>query len=190
MAQATRTMTMSERIHWNDFIRPWLVRLIFAGLGLLVGLYILGPQRTRTSESYVPASYSAIPFGVAQFTGSDGVNILLPVRLADSSTTRSSGFNDVGPAAVGNAFVLYAQSRETTRTTTYDMTDIRAPLEIAVIDASGLVVALQRVLPGNESTRVEENHRWLLASRQGALEAKGIGEGSQLDPESIVKLNF
>lgn len=190
MAQATRSITMGERLHWDDFIRPWLVRLAFVAVGLLIGTYIIAPQRARASDTYIPAAYSTIPLGVAQFSDADGAAQLLPVRLADSSTARAAGFNGVGPAAVGNTFMLYALSRETTRSTSYDMKQVRIPLDVAVFDASGAVVALHSVLPEGESLSVTQNHRWLLVARRGALEAYGIGEGTMLDVESVRKLNF
>jgi uncharacterized membrane protein (UPF0127 family) len=192
MAEAARTIPMSERLHWDDFFRPWLVRLFFIGLGLLIGLYILGPMRASASDTFVPSAFGNIPTGVATFVGADGQNLILPLRLADTSTSRTAGFNRVGPEAIGNTFMLFALSRETTRNTTYSMKDIRAPLEVAVIDATGAVVAVQAIaLEGvEEGVSVAENHRWLLLARRGALEAYGIGEGTTLDPESVTKLNF
>lgn len=188
--QATRKPSFSERIHWNDFFRPWIVRLIFVGIGLLVGLYIIAPLQARVSESYLPNSYTDMPTGIAQFTSSDGVNTLLPVRIADTSSNRSSGFSGVGTVSLDNAFLLIAQSRETTRATRYNMENVKAPLEVAVIDATGAVISLQEVPLGTETLSVSENHRWLLVAKAGIIEPYGIAVGSALNPDTIQKLNF
>jgi uncharacterized membrane protein (UPF0127 family) len=192
MADTAQARSMSERLHWNDFFRPWLVRLFFIGLGLLIGLYILGPMRASASETFVPSAFGNIPTGAATFIGEDGQRFILPLRLADTTSSRTAGFNRVGPEAIGNTFILFALNRETTRNTTYSMKDVRTPLEYAAIDSTGAVVALETIaLESVEAgVTVTENHRWLLLARRGALEAYGIGEGTTLDPESVSKLNF
>lgn len=125
MAQVTRSPTLSERLHWNDFFRPWIVRLIFVGIGLLIGLYIVAPRQIQASESYLPSTYTDMPTGIVRFTGADGVSTFLPVRIADTSSARNNGFNSVGAISLGNSFLLIAQSRETTRVTRYDMQNVR-----------------------------------------------------------------
>ena len=190
MAQTTRKPTLSERLHWNDFFRPWIVRLIFVGIGLLIGLYILAPRQARAGESYLPSTYTAIPTGMVQFTGADGVTTFLPVRIADTTSARNNGFNGVGTVSLNNSFLLFAQSRETTRVTRYDMDDIRARLEVAVIDGEGAVIAVQEVPLDTESLSISENHKWLLVARAGTFEPYGIAVGSVLNPDTIQKLNF
>lgn len=190
MTQAASKPTLMERLHWNDFFKPWLVRLVFVGLGLLIGLYILAPQQARAGDSYLPSDFTDIPTGSVQFTNPEGASSLLPVRIADSNTQRGNGFNNVGTIALNNSFLLYAQTRETTRASSYNFEKIRAPLELAIINGEGLVVALQEAPLGTARLSVDENHRWILAAKAGSLEAYGIAVDSVLDPESIQKINF
>ena len=129
MAQATATISLGERLHWNDFIKPWLDRLIFVGIGLLIGFYILAPQQTRAGDSYLPSSFTDIPTGIVQVTNTSGVGALLPVRIADSFAHRANGFKGVGVVALGNSFLLYGQTKETTRPTSYNLPNVRAGLE-------------------------------------------------------------
>ena len=190
MTQENPKVTLSDRLHWNDFIRPWLMRLLFIGIGVVIGLYILAPQRVRASERYLPESFSTIPVGNVQFTNADGVNAFLPVRIADTSTSRNNNFRGVGPIALDNGFVLFAQTRETTRQTSYPLTNVRIPLEFAVIKEDGEVIAFQEALLGVERISITENHRWLLAAKTGTLAAYGITVGSVLDPDSVQKLKL
>ena len=190
MTKATAKVTLSERLHWNDFIKPWLVRLLFVGIGLLIGLYILAPQQTRAGESYLPDTFTNMPTGSIQVTNLEGVNTFLPVRIADTTTFRSNSFRGVGPVALDNSFLLYALTRETSRQTSYQLNNVRVPLELAIIEAEGQVVALQEVPLGSERFSVAENHRWILAAKAGTLAAYGITIDSVLDPESVQKLNF
>ncbi len=190
MTQENSSVTLSERLHWDDFIKPWLMRLLFIGIGVVIGFYILAPQQTRASERYLPDSFITIPVGNVQFANAEGSNAFLPVRIADTSTARNNNFKGVGPIALDNGFVLFAQTRETSRQTSYPLTNVRIPLEFAVIKEDGEVVALQEALLGIERISIAENHRWLLAAKTGMLAAYGITVGSILDPESVQKLKL
>lgn len=188
--QATKTMSFGERIHWDDRIRPWLTRLVFLAVGLLAGLYIVAPILARGSESYLPSAYLDIPTGIVQLDLADGTSARLPVRIADTSDARLRGFAGIGSGALGNQFLLYGLSRETTSRASYNMKDVRANLDLAVIDGTGTVVAVQEVPVGTERAQVAEKHRWLLAAKAGTFAQYGIETGSVLDPEGIVKVNF
>ena len=191
--QATATMTspsLAQRLRWNDLILPWLVRLAFLGLGVLIGLYILAPRQARAGENYLPAAYVALPNGVAGFAIAEGVTTSLPLKLADSVAARNIGFTGVGGLALDNQLLLYALTRETTGRVTYAMNDIRSPLNVAVINAEGEVVAVHDVGVGDSRLAVPEPHRWLLTARAGTIENLGIGLGSTFDPESVRKVNY
>ncbi len=190
MTQAAAKLSLSERLHWNDFIKPWLVRLIFVGIGLVVGLYLLAPRQARAGDRYLPETYTAIPTGLVQLTDLEGVTTFLPVRIASTNIDRTNSFRDVGPIALDNNFVLLAQTRETTRATSYQLNNVRTPLELAVINGEGLVIAIQEVPIGSERVSIAENHRWALAAKTGTLAAYGIGVDSVLNPDSVQKLNF
>lgn len=190
MAQATASLPLSERLHWDDRIKPWLIRLIFAGFGLLVGLYILAPMQARAGEAYLPASFVKLPTGIVQLTTAEGTSVLLPVRIADTSEARTNGFKGVGPGALDNTFLLYALSRETSSRASYTLQGVRAPLELAAIDSEGNVVSVQTANAGTERASVAEKHRWVLAAKAGTFEHYGVAVGSKVDPESVRKLNF
>jgi uncharacterized membrane protein (UPF0127 family) len=190
MAQATGTELRENRRFNLDWFKAWLVRLIFVALGIIIGLYILAPRQLRASDTYFPERFASIPTGIVQLTQQDGTNALLPVRIADTSQSRAEGLRGVGPAALNNVFFLYAQSRETTTSASYNLTDVRANLEFAVINAEGEVVALHTAPSDTTRLSVPENHRWVLAAKTGTFEPYGIQVGSRIDPESIRKLNF
>lgn len=190
MAQATGTELRGNRRFNLDWFKTWLVRLIFVALGIIIGLYLLAPRQLRASDTYFPERFASIPIGIVQLTGQDGSSTLLPVRIADTPQARAEGLRNVGPVALNNVFFLYAQTRETTTSTSYNLVDVRANLEFAVINAEGEVVAIQSAPSETTRLSVPENHRWVLAAKAGTFEPYGIQVGARIDPESIRKLNF
>jgi uncharacterized membrane protein (UPF0127 family) len=190
MAQATGTELRGNRRFNLEWFKAWLARLIFVALGVIIGLYILAPRQVRASDTYYPTTFANVPTGIVELTGQDGSSALLPVRIADTTLARSQGLKDVGPAALNNVFFLYAQTRETTTVTSYNLTDVRANLEFAIINAEGEVVAIQSAPSDTTRLSVTEKHRWVLAAKTGMFEPYGIQVGSRLDPESVRKLNF
>lgn len=190
--QATATAgtpSLADRIRWNDLIVPWLVRLAFLGVGVLVGLYMLAPRQVRASDTYLPPAYVAIPNAIFAIDNGTGLGTL-PAKLADTVALRNVAFKDVGVKAIENQLLLFQLTRETTSRITYPLEGLRVPVQVAVIADSGEVVAVHDVAVGADRLAVPENHRWLLVSRSGTFDALGIGVGSVLDPQSVRKVNY
>ena len=60
--QATATVnrvSLAQRLRWSDLIAPWLIRLVFLGVGVLVGLYMLAPRQARASRIFVEGTHDA-----------------------------------------------------------------------------------------------------------------------------------
>lgn len=188
-ATASATPGLLGRLRWNELILPWLIRLAFLGIGVLVGLYMLAPRQVRASDTYIPPAYSALQNAVVSVDTGDGAGTLL-VKLADTAATRNVGFNDVGAKALDNELLLYQLTRESTARTTYAMGGARAPLQAAIVNGEGDVVAVHDVPVGTERLAIPENHRWMLVAQKGTLEALGVTVGSTLLPDSIVKVNY
>lgn len=190
--QATATMgtrSLADRLRWNDLVMPWLVRLAFLGVGVLVGLHVLAPRQVRASDTYLPPAYAAIPNAVFAIDTGDGL-VTLPAKIADTVALRNVGFKDVGAKAIENELLLFQLTRATTARVTYTMEGLRAPVQAAAIAESGEVVAIHDVAVGTDRLAVPESHRWLLLARSGTFDALGIGVGSTLDPESVRKVNY
>lgn len=183
-------VSLAERLRWNDIIAPWLVRLLFLGVGLLIGLYMLAPGQNKATLNYMPPAYTALPNGVVEIANPDGIASTLPVVVADTSTARSLGFAGVGPEALDNQLMLYVLTRETTTRATYAMADVRANVQLAAIDAAGDIVSITDVPMGTVRATVSEPHRWLLAAKAGTLNALGIGVGSKLNVDAVRKVNY
>lgn len=170
-------------------LKTWLGYLAFAGVAFLIGLYIVAPRVERSRDSYLPETFTKLPTGIVQITGETG-SMMLPVSIADTSQARSQGLSGVGVTAFANKFVLFAQSRETTSSSTYNFTGVRVPLEVAVISEAGKVLSVQSVPLTTPRLSVSENHRWLLIAKAGTFEPYGIKVDSVLDPETIRKVNL
>ena len=166
---------------WRHKAKMAALILAVSGLSYLVGLHIIAPSVARGADEHLPAAVVNMPAHSATIIHSDGDRIMIPIRLASTSSTRKAGLSGVGPKALETSFLLYAQTSERTSPTTYDMTGIRAPLEAAVIDGQGQIVAIERVAMNSKSLRVSERHRWLLVAREGLLSHYGIGVGSTMD---------
>lgn len=183
-------LSLAERLHWNDILAPWLVRLLFLGIGLLIGLYMLAPRQTKASANYLPPAYTALPNGVLAIANGEGLLSTLPVTIADTSTARNLGFAGLGADALDNQLLLYVLTRETTTRATYAMADVRGNVQLAAVNAAGEVVSVTDVPMGTARAAVAEPHRWLLAARTGTLDALGIGVGSVMDAQSVRKVNY
>lgn len=183
-------LSLADRLRWNDLIAPWLVRLVFLGLGLLIGLYFLAPRQQRAADNYLPSAFASLPNGTVSFVTTAGAATALPVAIADTTGARNLGFAGVGNAALDNQLLLYVLTRETTARTTYSTTDAKAGLQYAAINQAGEVVSINDAPLGTVRVTVAEPHRWLLAARNGTLAALGIEVGSTIDPEGIVKVNY
>ena len=162
----------------------------FAAAGFIVGAYIFAPGQQRAQPSYLPPAYLNLATATVSLQSADGPGAILPVRIADNSSSRLVGFRDVGEDALANQFLLYAQSRQTTTRVSYNLENVRVPLELAAFDAEGNFVAMLTTSPGETRISVAEPHRWLLAAKAGTFTHYGIGEGMSLDPESVRKINL
>lgn len=178
------TTNESDKQMWLRRGKLTLYALIAAGIGLLIGLYILAPMQAK-SEGYVPGAVSKMPTRLAQFTNPDGKQILLPVKLAADSDTRDQGLNGVGSEALDNTYLLYDQEDVSSWSEDYSVKKIKAPLSFAVMDGQGKVIAIKQVKTSDEEVEVEKDHRWVLAMKDGLLDKFGIQVGSKLVPGSI-----
>ena len=187
MAQTAARQSFGDRIGWNDRIKPWLVRLAFAAVAFLVGLYIAAPTMQARQPTHLPASFVALPHGAVGLVHADGTGTLLPVRIADTTTARNEALRGVGEQAIEGHVVLYALTRETSSRASYSTQEFRAPMDFAAVDAQGAVTAIHRTSSSGERIAIPEPHRWVLVAKAGALERLGIDVGSSLDPESVRK---
>lgn len=177
----------SERIHWDQRLKPWLKTLVIAAIAFLVALYIVAPQMAARQANFLPNDYLSLSTGQVQLSNADGTAALLPVRLAETSSQRRAGFNGVGEDAIDNQFLMYVLSRPTTSRASYSVDGLRTPVEYAAINPEGAVVALHTASVGDTRLSIPEPHSWLLAAEAGTLERFGIGMGTTVDPESIQK---
>lgn len=187
MTQATAKKSFADRIAWDTRIKPWLTILVIAALAFLIALFIVAPQRAAAQPNHLPSTFLSMPTGAVELSNVDGTGVLLPVRVADTSSARNAGFEGVGADASDNQFLLYALTRQTSNRASYSVDGLRTPVEFAAIDAAGNVSALHVAPEGASRVSIPEPHQWLLAAEVGAFERFGIGEGSVLDPESIRK---
>lgn len=161
-----------------------LYAIIVAGIGFLIGLYIIAPMQPK-SEGYVPKAVRKMPKATVRFTNPNGGEVLLPLNIADEDEEREQGLNDVGKAALGNTYLLYDQGDVTTWGEDYDVSKIKAPLSFAVMNGKGKVIEIKEAKVGDEEVSVEKDHRWVLAMQKSVMKDFGVKVGSQLVTKTL-----
>lgn len=174
---------------WGRRVKIGLGSLVLVGIGFLIGMYMVAPILQKGGDGYLPPALLEMSAGTIRVTNPDGTVVLLPVRIAETADARTAGLRGVGSKALDTTFVLYAQAREITRRTTYNMRGISAPLELAIIGADGTVVAINKVTLGAKSLNVTEGHRWVLGAKEGLFRHFGIVVDSKLDTAAISKIS-
>ncbi|MBW6454408.1 MAG: hypothetical protein K0A98_00850 [Trueperaceae bacterium] len=187
MATIATPVSFAERIKWDQRIKPALIALAVGGIGYLIGAFYVAPRTAAELPNHLPPAFAALPTGSLVLTLEDAGTVLLPVRIADTSTTRDLGFRLVGEQASANTFLLYTLTREVTTRTSYSVDGLRAPVEYAAIDASGQVVSITEAPVGATRVSIADRHQWLLAAQSGTLERFGVTVGAMIDPALITK---
>ena len=185
MAQATAPVPFATRIRWNDRIKPFLVVVVLVAVAGWFGANVIAPRVAASQPHFLPEAFASLPSGSVLLTNPDGSAALLPVRIADTSTARATGFKGVGERAMENTFVFYPLARETTARTSYAVDGTSTNVEFAAIDSTGTVVAIHNSVPGASRVSIVERHQYLIGAKQGTLENYGVVVGSTLDPEAI-----
>lgn len=185
MASTASSRSFGEKIHWDTVVRPWLVRLAFAAVAFVIGLYIVAPMVAARQANALPATYLALPLGAVEVVNAEGAGALLPVRMASTTQARSQGFRGVGEDAMDGEIMLYSLSRATTSRATYSTEGFAAPVDFAAIDAEGSVISVHAGTPGGQRVAVPEPHLWLLVAKAGTLERLGVTVGSSIVTDNI-----
>lgn len=178
-------MTAKEHLEkWGQRAKLALISAILIGIGFVVGAYMVAPTMAKGQEGYLPTIVSQMPVKVIQLTNPDGSTTLLPVRIAGTTAARNAGLREVGSSALDNLLLLYVHTRAVSQFY-YQVDGIRAPLELAIIDADGKGVAIEKAALGASVLRVSAPHSWALAAKNGLLSQLGIEIGSVLNVDVI-----
>lgn len=110
----------------------------------------------------------------------------LTVKVADDAFERAAGFQHICPEAVEETAILFRFEQDTQNA--FHMRNCHAPLDIAFIDATGVVVDVQRMEPYVDSVlivrqplyRSRAPFRYALETAAGRMERIGIGAGTPL----------
>lgn len=110
------------------------------------------------------------------------------MRIAETLEAKRAGLNGVGAKALDTTVLLYSHLKLENTRVKYETDGIRAPLEFAVIDETGNVVAVKKVSMDSTSIYVNEKHRWVLAAKEGLLAKLGIVKGSIVTPDDLRRI--
>jgi len=175
----------NDKQMWKRRAKLAFYAIIVAGIGFLVGTYIVAPMTQTKTEGYVPKAVRKMPKATVRFTNPEGGDVLLPVNIADEDKEREQGLNKVGKAALGNTYLLYDQGDVSTWGEDYDVSKIKAMLSFAIMNGEGKVIKIKEATTDDDEVEVEEDHRWVLAMEKKILKEFGIKVGSQLVTKTL-----
>jgi len=155
---------------------------------LLVGLcgpVVAGPSPAAPCAASTPA-LDRMEESTVVIDGTGSETAELRVKVADDSSELAAGFQNICAEAIGDTAVLFRFPAPTR--TPFHMRNVRAPLDIAFIDAEGQVVDVRRMEPYVDSVvfiryptyRSARPFSSTLETAAGKMEALGIRVGSRL----------
>jgi len=174
----------TDKKMWKKRGKLTFYAIIAAGVGLLVGLYIIAPMQAK-SEGYVPQPVKNMPKSMVRFSNPDGGEVLLPLNIADEHEEREQGLNGVGKMALENTFLLYDQNDPTSWSEDYPVDKIKSSISFAILNGEGKVIKLKEASTGDDYLTVEKDHRWVLAMKKGLMDEFGVQEGTNLAKETL-----
>ncbi|MCF7875689.1 hypothetical protein K9M06_01405 [Candidatus Bipolaricaulota bacterium] len=169
----------SDKNMWLRRGKLSLYAIVAAGVGFLVGLYIVAPMMPKTA-AYVPDAVKKMETDVVGFTNPENGEVLLPVKLTEDSEEVDKGLKNVGSKAWENTYLLFDQGDVTTWGEDFDVSKIKASLSFAAMNGEGEVVGIKEAKVGDEEIEIESDHRWVLIMETGAMNEFGIKAGSKL----------
>ncbi|MBS3766178.1 hypothetical protein KGY71_06625, partial [Candidatus Bipolaricaulota bacterium] len=96
----------SDENMWLRRGKLFLYAIVAAGIGFLVGLYIVAPMMPK-SAAYVPDAVKKMEADVVGFTNPENGEVLLPVKLTEEEDAVDKGLNSIGSKAWGNTYLLF-----------------------------------------------------------------------------------
>ncbi len=175
LAQADK----SDKQMWLRRGKLSLYAIVAAGIGFLVGLYIVAPMMPK-SAAYVPDAVKKMETDVVGFTNPENGEVLLPVKITEESDEVDKGLNNIRSEAWENTYLLLDQEDVTSYGEDFDTNKISVPLSFAAINGEGEVVNIKKAEVGDEELEVESDHRWVLIMKTEVMNEFGIKAGSKL----------
>jgi len=171
-------------------ITTTLAAIVVIGIAYVIGAFLTGPGSVRAGGGVIPTAVLNMPCGILPATDTNGNAVTLLVRIAETTEARKAGLNGVGAKALDTMVLLYAHLKLESTRVKYETGGIRAPLELAVIDELGNVVAVKKAstTATTSSIYVTEKHQWVLAAKEGLLAKLGIVKGSIVTPDDLRRI--
>lgn len=71
----------SDKQMWKKRAKLTFYGIIAAGIGFLIGLYLIAPMQAKSEVGYVPEKVKKMENAVVRFTNPENGEVLLPVKL-------------------------------------------------------------------------------------------------------------
>jgi len=156
--------------------------------GLVVGLagFILAGYARAAPCVTATAALQKMEDATVVLAGNGEEGVEIPVKIADDVNELAAGFQHICPEAIGDTAILFRFGVRTE--ITFHMRNVQAPLDIAHIDAGGVVIDVQRMEPYVESVVFVRHPVYppagpfmsALETAAGRMERLGIRVGSRI----------
>ncbi len=175
-------------------MKRWLYRIItglaLAGAILVGNAWLTGglgsageaDTAAAAGNTALPPAWESMTTGTVLITPSGGEQApptrRLAVRIADDSAERAQGMQHL-PARVVRDHPIWFVFPEPRRVG-WHMQNVRAPLDIAYVDADGVVIGVERMTPGGSGYGISAEIAAALEVAAGQAERLGITPGTRL----------
>lgn len=156
-------------------------RRIFLG-GLIGAAVLLASQLFpgQTPAQFAgPEAWHAMGHGIVRIQPTGGEPRELPVRIADDARERAQGMQHI-PAAAIRQHPIWFDFPEP-RVTGWHMRNVRLALDIAYVNAEGVVIGVERMQPGGTGYGTDRPIAAALEVAAGQAERLGIRRGTRLE---------
>lgn len=167
-------------------MKRWITRVLaglaLAGFILLGDVWLFGSE-ADSAASDRPAAWQSMAEGtifIERESGSsdDTDSTRLAVRIADDARERGQGMQNLPPAVIREHPIWF--EFPSPRRTGWHMRNVRLALDIAYVDPSGKVLAVERMTPGDGTYGINQPIAAALELAAGEAERLGIEPGTRL----------
>lgn len=116
---------------------------IKTGLALLTALTVAAGAHAECSAS--TSALDSMETTELTLSGPDNRSITLQARVADDNRERAGGFQYICPDAIAGTAIYFEFDHP--RRPSFHMHNVEAPLDIAFVDAGGLIIDIQTMEP-------------------------------------------
>ncbi len=149
----------------NKTIETKYVVIVVSVLIIVMGIWFFSTQSTR--------AFGTLPNGTIQLLNSEGKEIPMTIKIADTADARRNAFKNVSKTVVNESTLFIPYSSTTNLRISVDK--VKIPLDIAFFDEDGALISILHTRVGNQSYRPGDNrYQYVLMAHNGYFRKQDI----------------